>query len=231
MAAQLSMRLEFPASLSRDELVIGAANKDAFQWLQNWPDWPGPASALNICGPTGSGKSTLAQYFAARHNLPILTSLPHFSTSEMPSPHLILDGVENNEAWSAEALFHLYNWVVEQEGSLLLMSSLPVARIDWGLADLTSRLSTAAAEMLLVPDDEFLEAFLQCLFAKKQCTVPASVLHYLISHMPRDYSYAIALVDAVDKASLDAKKPITVPMMKHVLANFSLSKAQAIKGE
>lgn len=231
MAAQLSMRLEFPATMSRDELVIGAANKEAFAWLQNWPDWPGPASALNICGPSGSGKSTLAQYFATRHKLPILTALPHFSSSDLPSAHVILDGLDNNDDWSPEALFHLYNWVAEQKGSLLLMSRLPVARIDWGLADLSSRLSTAAAEMLLVPDDQFLDAFLQCLFAKKQCTVPASVLHYLISHMPRDYSFAIALVDAVDKASLDAKKPITVPMIKTVLANFSLSKAQAIKGE
>ncbi len=44
--------------------------------------------------------------------------------------------------------------------------------------------------------------------------LPADVIEYLLSHMPRDMRTLVAVVDALDTYALSVKKPLTVPLVR-----------------
>lgn len=230
MQPQMPLGLEVSSRLTADGILVGSANEQAMRWLEHWPNWPGPARALNIFGPSGSGKSTIARYFAEQENetiasattasVTILGSLPVFCADIMRDKHIVLDGLAPTQNWNAEALFHLYNWVVAQKGSLLLLSNEPVARLPWQLDDLRSRLATAATQEIYVPDDVFLKDFLRQLFIQRQCSVATAILNYMVLRMPREYGFAIRLAEAVDKASLASQKPISIGLVKSVMTHL-----------
>ena len=217
---QIALHLSVEAKPGSDIILTGASNASALEWLDHWPNWPGPARSLNIFGPEGSGKSHLAQYFTIKTGAIFVKQLKSFTSDMFQTPHLILDGVEQGTNWDAEALFHLFNWVAEQAGSLLILSRVPAARLGWGLRDLESRLKTAATQEIYLPDDAYLADYLQHLFAIRQCHIPPSVLEYISSRIPRHFGFAMKLVDALDTSSLEQKKPISLKLVKSVLAEL-----------
>ena len=217
---QIALQLSVETKPDSDIILTGASNASALEWLDYWPNWPGPARSLNIFGPEGSGKSRLAKYFATKTGAISVKQLKSFSSDMFQTPHLILDGVEQGENWDAEALFHLFNWIAEQAGSLLILSRVPATRIDWGLRDLESRLKTAATQEIYLPDDAYLADYLQHLFAMRQCHIPPSVVAYISSRIPRHFGFAMKLVDTLDTSSLEQKKPISLKLVKTVLADL-----------
>jgi DnaA family protein len=44
---------------------------------------------------------------------------------------------------------------------------------------------------------------------------------YLLSHFERDMGTQIALVDALDRYSLERKRPITLPLLKETLRSLA----------
>ena len=68
-----------------------------------------------------------------------------------------------------------------------------------------------------MPDDEFLTKVLQSMFADRQCSAPESVISYMLSHMPRNFTAAYQLVAAIDIAAMAAKKPVTLGLVKELM--------------
>ena len=62
MPRQLPLHLAVPSSYGRADFLPAAANESAVAWIERWPDWPGPSSAL--AGPAGSGKTHLLHLWA-----------------------------------------------------------------------------------------------------------------------------------------------------------------------
>lgn len=224
--SQLPLGLSSHKDGNAEPILVGAPNADAVNWLNHWPKWPGPARALNIFGPKGSGKSRLARYFTEKSHGHMQTQLVKFSPVVWKTPHIILDGVSLTNQWHSESLFHLFNWVASENGSLVIFSREPVAQLAWGLADLESRLKTAATQEIYLPDDLFLSDYLQHLFAIKQCHIQPAIMNFLLARMPRHFGFALQLVDRLDQLSLAQKKPISLKLVKTVLAeleNYTLN--------
>ena len=55
------------------------------------------------------------------------------------------------------------------------------------------------------------------LFADRQLRVPPEVVRFLLLRMERSFAEAERIVDALDAASLAARKEITVPLARQVL--------------
>jgi chromosomal replication initiation ATPase DnaA len=115
-------------------------------------------------------------------------------------------------------LFHLYNWLHERRGSLLLAAREPPARWQVRLADLASRLRTATLVTIGAPDDSLLSAVLVKLFHDRQITVGQDVVRYLVAHMERSLSAACVVVDRLDREALADKRAVSVRLASSVLA-------------
>ena len=224
--SQLPLGLSAHKDVNSEPILVGAPNEDAVGWLNHWPKWPGPARALNIFGPKGSGKSRLARFFIEKSHGHMQTKLRTFSPDTWKTPHVILDNVDVTDQWHPESLFHLFNWIASEDGSLLIFSRHPVTQLSWGLADLESRLKTAATQEIYLPDDVFLSDYLQHLFAAKQCYVQPTIMNFILARIPRHFGFALKLVDRIDQLSLAQKKPISLKLVKTVLAeleNYTLN--------
>ncbi|MHB1205577.1 MAG: HdaA/DnaA family protein [Rhodospirillaceae bacterium] len=196
---------------------MAPGNREAVDWIDRWPDWPGHALAL--FGPAACGKTHLAQVFALRARARILdsTEVATAAIGEIVAAHKALV-LENGEAVAApEALFHLFNAVRESGGFLLLTSREPPARWHVDLPDLKSRLAAVPAVRIASPDDAMIEAVLVKLFADRQLAVAPEVIAYLVRHMDRSFAAMRSLVARADALALAEKRPVTVPLVKSLL--------------
>lgn len=196
--------------------MVAPGNREAVEWIDRWPAWPGHALAL--FGPAGCGKSHLAQVFALKAGALALASpdlTPEAVGAQVGRYRAFV--LEEGAAADERALFHLFNAVREGRGSLLLTGREPPARWDIGLADLRSRLASIPAVRIAPPDDAMMEAVVVKLFADRQLTVAPDVLAYLLRRMDRSFASARAFVARADKESLAGKRPITVPFVKTLI--------------
>ena len=114
-------------------------------------------------------------------------------------------------------LFHLYNRLAERRGWLLLTASRPVAAWPLRLPDLRSRLLTAWPVRIDPPDDGLLAALLVKQLADRQLRPDAGVVAFLVNRIERSFLAAQAVVRALDRASLRARRPLTMPLARQVL--------------
>jgi chromosomal replication initiation ATPase DnaA len=115
-------------------------------------------------------------------------------------------------------LFHLFNWLRERGGWLVVAAVEPPARWPVALPDLASRLRTAQVAAIEAPDDALLAAVLVKLFRDRQVPIGADVIDYLIRRMDRSLAAARAIVDAADHQGLAQKRPVTVKLLSELFA-------------
>jgi chromosomal replication initiation ATPase DnaA len=198
---QLALDLGHRPSLGREDFLVAPCNAEAVAWIDRWPDWPGPA--LVIHGPEGCGKTHLAQVWRQ------LSGAPESSVVEDA------DRLEDDVG-----LFHAFNSHAEQGTHLLLTARTPPARWPDRLPDLISRLAASPTVEIGPPDDTLIAQILVKLFADRQLDISEGVLPYLVSHMERSFAAARRLVAAADAAALAAKRRVTVPLVREVLAGL-----------
>lgn len=213
---QIALELGHAPGLSRDDLVVSAANEAAASLLDRWPDWPAPLVVL--AGPTGSGKSHLAsawQAISGARRVDAARIGGDDVAAAALQPTLIDDA--DCGAIDEAGLFHLIN-AARQGGNQVLMTArrFPAA---WGvtLPDLVSRLKAAASVEIAEPDDALLAGVITKLFADRQIEVEPQVVRYVARRMERSLASAMRLVEALDRAALEAKSPITRPLAAEVL--------------
>ncbi|MEM7442316.1 MAG: hypothetical protein AAF414_03180 [Pseudomonadota bacterium] len=217
-AEQLPLDLGFRPALNADDFLVAECNEMAVVWIDRWPDWPGPG--LIVHGPSGSGKTHLIQVWAARSGADILSMAQLAAGASFQNRAVAIDdanAVSGDQALE-QRLFHLYNDIASQGGKLLLTAPGPAAGWSVGLPDLASRLRSANSAEILEPDDTVLSAVLVKQFADRQLMPSAAVVRYLVARMERSFAAARTMVDRLDRASLSARRPITVALVRQVLA-------------
>jgi DnaA-homolog protein len=65
-------------------------------------------------------------------------------------------------------------------------------------------------------DDEKITALNQAA-ASRGFTLAPGVLPYLITHFRRDMPSLSAMLDALDRYSLETQRPVTLPLLRHLL--------------
>lgn len=195
-----------------------------------WPRWPAPACL--IVGPPGSGKTHLLAIWAARAGAVLLHG-PGLWQAADPLGRMgaaTACAIDEAQELADEALlFHLYNRLVERRGSLLLSATRPLSAWPVMLPDLRSRLGTAWTVTIDPPDDHLLAALLVKQFADRQLRVEPGVVGFLVPRIERTFAAVRRIVDELDRASLQARRPITLPLARLVLG--ALEQQDATEGE
>ncbi len=173
---------------------------------------------IYLWGESGAGKTHLLRALASQDAARYLTADADeaaFTYQPQTSLYLIDDCAGLGPA-AQIAAFNLFNQVREQGGVLVAAGPQPPAvlnvredlrtRLGWGLIYQVHGLT----------DDAKIAALEQAAHARG-LTLSNGVLPYLMTHFRRDMPSLTAMLDALDRYSLETKRPITLPLLKTLL--------------
>ncbi|MEX1199753.1 MAG: DnaA regulatory inactivator Hda [Methylophaga sp.] len=185
---------------------------------------------LYLCGASGAGKTHLCLAIAEQlqqqnsvaylnfHEL-LQTAEPASLNSLMQAEIICLDDVEaiaGHQAWQ-EALFDAFNVLRQQQKRLLIVTENPPSQLNIELADLRSRLATGLVFQLPVMADQRKQQALILQAQSRGLILSEDVAQYLLRHYGRDMPSLMAVLQKLDKASLQAQRRLTIPFVKEVM--------------
>jgi DnaA family protein len=177
--------------------------------------------SLYIWGPEGCGRSHLleATAEAARVQRPVVFLRGTDAGSELKPPPgslLVIDDLQGLAAEAQIALFRTFNSIRFLGLALLLAGNEPPLRLALR-EDLRTRIGqTLIYEIQSLSHDEKAAA-LKRHAIKRGMLMDASVVHYLLRHGRRDLPSLIAMLDNLDRASLEQKRPPTLPLLRELM--------------
>ncbi len=174
-----------------------------------------------VWGPRGSGKSHLLRAFIAEAALRSGSGAPaaYVAAGEsIPADTLFVaaDDAQRLDMVGQLALFDLYNRFRTGGGTLLSAGDRPPAELPLR-EDLRTRLGAGVVLRVEPLSDEEKRAALSEHGRQRGLALAPELIDYLLSHVTRDMGTQMAVVDTLDRVSLERKRPITQPLLREVL--------------
>src|SRR5207247_1698727 len=156
-----------------------------------------------LWGPSGSGNTHLLRAFSE-------------AAAAAKLEAAAVDDVARLGEAEQIALFDLCNRLRVSGGALAASGEAPPARLAVR-ADLRSRLASGIVLQLHALSDADKAAALHGHAAARGIALEGELIRYLLTHFDRDMGTQIAALDALDRYSLQRKRPITLPLLKEAL--------------
>ena len=208
------------------EFVASDSNEAARRWLEHAHEWP--SGRLVLWGAAGCGKSHLARGWAGDAGLWLDPAALHLPNGALPL-RVVVDRAD--EIRDDVGLLHLLNASAEAGSQALLTARSAPARWQISLADLASRLRSAACVCIDAADDVLLEALLVRALAERQLLVTVPVQQWLLRHLPRSAEVVHAAVARLDDAALAAGQPITRALARACLGDLLSDRGREADGD
>lgn len=189
---------------------------------------------LYIWGATGSGKTHLlqacCQLAKAAEKDPFYLALPK---GKLPSTALLegleameivcLDDMQNiadNPDWQ-QALFNFYNIHRQNNHQLVLTADCPPKFLPFQLLDLKTRMSWGLTLKIQELSEDQLIAALTHKAHYLGFDIPHKVGKFLLNHYVHDLPALWLLLEEIDRATLAAKRKLSIPFLKQILAEIN----------
>lgn len=214
---QLALTLAAPPAPSLGNFVAGG-NAEVLAALRALVSGDLRERMLLLWGAPGSGRSHLLQAVVAalraagRNTTFAAAAVPEIAEDGV----LGIDDVQRLDAEAQIALFNAFNRLKEGGGVLIATADAPPARLVLR-ADLQTRLASGLVYEVHALSDEDRRAAVAGYAAARGFVLPAEVTEYLLARVPRDLATLRALVDTLDRSSLEQKRAVTVPLAREVL--------------
>ncbi len=174
---------------------VPGANAELLARLREFQAGRFPDVVLYLWGEAGSGKSHLLRACGG------------------PT---VVDDVEALDDPSQIALFTAINEARQSGGRILAAGHAPPAQLRLR-EDLKSRLAWGLVYQVKPPSDEERARFLHAEAGRRGMRLPEEVVAYLLSRMRRDLRSLTAVLDQLDRFSLETKRPVTLPLVREAL--------------
>ncbi|HWK60696.1 MAG TPA: DnaA regulatory inactivator Hda [Eoetvoesiella sp.] len=225
MTQQLILDLLPAPAPTLDNFVVGENGVaiDALRQLR-------PGRAIYLWGASGAGRShllralasaPLARYFDAQSSAADIRGMA--SAETMPCRLIAVDDIHRLDEEAQAALFALYNrWRETSAGEqafALLGSGDRSPRAMPLREDLRTRLGWDLVFGLEQLSDDDRAQALRTQAAERGLQFSPEVIGWILTHYARDMGRLSALVDALDRYSLEKHRAITLPLLKDLLAS------------
>lgn len=224
----LDLSAQHPPSL--DAFVVGR-NAELLAQLRQALVAPAER-CIYLWGEAGCGKSHLLRAFGAeatrrgRRVLYLSVTQAEQLSADLETYHVVaIDDVEQLDHAAQVRLFDLYNRMRDGQGLLLVAGSQAPTHLHLR-ADLVTRLGWGLVYHLhALSDAEKADALVQHA-RSRGFELPREVSDYLLRHARRDLPSLLALLDALDRYSMETKRDITVPLLRELMQPDLLSSSQ-----
>jgi DnaA-homolog protein len=188
-----------PAAAPDFDNFVAGPNAEALERVRALARGELREAILYLWGDPGSGRSHLLRA-ALRANARVVA----------------VDDVETLDGAAQQRLFVAINAAREGAAPVLATGSRAPAQLELR-EDLRTRLAWGLVYQLRPLSDEEKAAHLRAEAARRGLRLPEEVLGYLLSRLPRDLPSLKAVLEALDRYSLAAKRPVTLPLVREAL--------------
>jgi DnaA family protein len=196
------------------ENFVAGSNAETLTGLAAWLAPASGESLFFVWGDTGAGKSHLLQACQAAYCDARLD--PELDGLDADTDFHAVDNVEALGESGQIVLFNLINRLRARSGRLLAAASVPPLRLVLR-EDLRTRLGSGLLYRLQPLSDAEKLATLAEQARARGLVLPPEAFNYFFSRAPRDMRSLMALLVAIDRYSLEQKRPITLPLLREVL--------------
>ena len=191
---QLALKISPPLQSTLDNFVPGA-NAELLVRLREFQENKLKENILYLWGDAGSGKSHLLRACAGSN---------------------VVDDVQILDEPSQIALFNAINEARHSGGKVLAAGNAPPPLLPLR-EDLKSRLAWGLVYHVKPLTDEERATYLRAEAQRRGMRVPDEVIGYLQTHVRRDLPTLLAILDELDRTSLELKRPVTLPLARDAL--------------
>jgi len=195
---QLVLDISAPAAPDFDNYVAGP-NAEALASVRRFAAGELREAVLYLWGEPGSGRSHLLRAAATAN-----TTL------------VVVDDVEKLDAPAQQRLFIAINAARQGDSPVLAAGSQPPAQLALR-EDVRTRLAWGLVYQLKPLSDPDKALHLHAQAARRGLRLPDEVVGYLLTRLPRDLASLNCVLDALDRYSLSAKRPVTLPLVRKAL--------------
>jgi DnaA family protein len=139
-----------------------------------------------------------------------------FAESHARLDCVALDDVDRLDEEGQVGAFDLYNTLRERSGALIASGAAPPVQLTLR-EDLVTRLAWGLVYQAHPLTDEDKALALADHAASRGVPLPREVCDYLLTRSQRDMPSLLATVDALDRYSLETRRPLTVPLARELL--------------
>ena len=218
---QLALALEARPALTLENFVAGrnAAALAAIRTLAS-----APAGVIYLWGQPGSGRTHLLRVAIdaaqSQGTDSMLLAGPDPDWDLAARMRLVaIDDVDRLGDADQIRLFNLCNALRADGGGLLAASTVSPAMLTLR-EDLRTRLASGLTFQLHPLTDTEKSLALRDYARHRGLRMADDVVPYLLAHLQRDMATQIAVVDALDRYSLEQKRPVTLPLVRAALAEI-----------
>jgi DnaA family protein len=219
---QLALNFAGPPQPTLDNFIVGR-NGELLQNLRRLVSRNAHEHYLYLWGQPGSGRSHLlrgtvaelqregasAVYVACTAGIRLADGLERMDC-------VALDDVDRLDDEGQVAAFDLYNALRESGGALLASAAAPPVQLKLR-EDLVTRLAWGLVyQVHALTDDNKAQALADHAVSRGFRLAP-EVCDFLLTRAQRDLPTLLATLDALDRYSLETKRPVTVPLARELL--------------
>ena len=221
MMQQLLLELAPPAAPTLENFFPGR-NEAAVSALRH--ALVGGERVVYLFGEPGSGKTHLLRAAVreaeALGHTALYVGAPHAALTVLPDCDVLaVDDIERLDIVSQLALFDAYNAQRAGRGRLFGAGTQPAAELSLR-EDLRTRLGSGLSLRLAPHNDAEKAAALTWHADRRGLRLAPEIVVYLLTHCSRDMGTQIAVLDALDRHSLEHKRPVTLPLLREALRAF-----------
>ncbi|MHB1093518.1 DnaA regulatory inactivator Hda [Thiobacillus sp.] len=209
---QLLLDIRPPAQPDLARFVAGR-NVELMVQLQAMLDDTATERMVYVWGAPGSGKSYL---LAAWAHACRARGLAVDSSGQQAAQAVIADQVETWDLAQQHAGFAAFNRVRETGGVWLAAGNAAPSELPL-MPELQTRLGWGLVFQLHALDDGEKRAALSQHAETLGFTLDPQVADYLLEHTARDMQSLLRVLEALDRFSLEMRRPITLPLLRQLL--------------
>tara|TARA_B100001964_G_C14111963_1_gene544259 strand:- start:50 stop:721 length:672 start_codon:yes stop_codon:yes gene_type:complete len=183
------------------------------------------SSEVFIYGASGQGKTHILQG-AVLKALEMDKNAVYIDCSESFPEHILdlvdqidfisFDNVHLISSENQEVFFDLYNRARQTQIFILVSGDSLPSDLEV-MKDIKTRLSLAAVYKLEELNDELTMSVIDSQMSQRNLSVNSNVYEYLFKNYSRDLKLLLSTLNDLDTASLQSKKPISIPFVKKFL--------------